>query len=47
MPQVLEKDSIAKVIVEISEKRLGVTAVLDAKNTIRWNYYGRRYSKNA
>lgn len=34
VPQVLEKDSIAKVIVEISEKRLGVTAVLDAKNTI-------------
>jgi len=34
VPQVLEKDSIAKVIVEISEKRLGVTAVLDAKNAI-------------
>jgi len=34
VPQVLEKDSIANVIVEISEKRLGVTAVLDAKNTI-------------
>ena len=34
VPQVLEKDSIAKVIVEISEKRLGVTAVLDTKNAI-------------
>ncbi len=34
VPQVLENDSIAKVIVEISEKRLGVTAVLDAKNAI-------------
>ena len=34
VPQVLEKDSIAKVIVEISEKRLGVTAVLNAKNAI-------------
>ena len=34
VPQVLEKDSIANVIVEISEKRLGVTAVLDAKNAI-------------
>jgi len=34
VPQVLEMDSIAKVIVEISEKRLGVTAVLDAKNAI-------------
>ena len=34
VPQVLEKDSIARVIVEISEKRLGVTAVLDAKNAI-------------
>lgn len=28
LPKVLENDSIAKVIVEISEKRLGVTAVL-------------------
>ena len=34
VPQVSENDSVAKVIVEISEKRLGVTAVLDAKNTI-------------
>jgi arabinose-5-phosphate isomerase len=28
LPKVLENDSIAKVIIEISEKRLGVTAVL-------------------
>lgn len=34
VPHVSENDSIAKVIVEISEKRLGVTAVVDAKNTI-------------
>jgi arabinose-5-phosphate isomerase len=34
IPKVLEKDSIAKVIVEISEKRLGVTAVLDAQEAI-------------
>tara|TARA_B110000091_G_C13810606_1_gene474845 strand:- start:2279 stop:3250 length:972 start_codon:yes stop_codon:yes gene_type:complete len=34
VPQVLENDSIAKVIVEISEKRLGVTAVLNAQNAI-------------
>ena len=34
VPQVSENDSVAKVIVEISEKRLGVTAVLDAKNAI-------------
>ncbi|MDA9339548.1 KpsF/GutQ family sugar-phosphate isomerase [Polaribacter sp.] len=34
IPQVLENDSIAKVIVEISEKRLGVTAVLDAHKAI-------------
>jgi len=34
VPHVSENDSIAKVIVEISEKRLGVTAVIDAKNTI-------------
>jgi arabinose-5-phosphate isomerase len=29
LPQVLENDSLAKVIIEISEKRLGVTAVLN------------------
>jgi|TARA_B110000238_G_C16140107_1_gene445825 arabinose-5-phosphate isomerase len=34
VPTVLENDSIAKVIVEISEKRLGVTAVLNAQNAI-------------
>ena len=34
VPQVSENDSVAKVIVEISEKRLGVTAVLNAKNAI-------------
>ncbi|CAI8356969.1 MAG: Arabinose 5-phosphate isomerase KdsD [Polaribacter sp. SA4-10] len=34
VPKVLENDSIAKVIVEISEKRLGVTAVLNAQNAI-------------
>jgi len=34
VPQVLENDNIVKVIIEISEKRLGVTAVLDAKNAI-------------
>jgi arabinose-5-phosphate isomerase len=34
VPHVSENDSIAKVIVEISEKRLGVTAVVDAINTI-------------
>ena len=34
VPHVSENDSIAKVLVEISEKRLGVTAVVDAKNTI-------------
>lgn len=34
VPHVSENDSIAKVIIEISEKRLGVTAVVDAKNTI-------------
>ena len=34
LPQVSENDSVAKVIVEISEKRLGVTAVLNAKNAI-------------
>lgn len=33
LPQVSENDTIAKVIVEISEKRLGVTAVID-KNKI-------------
>ncbi|MDB4009621.1 KpsF/GutQ family sugar-phosphate isomerase [Polaribacter sp.] len=34
VPQVSENDSVAKVIIEISEKRLGVTAVLNAKNAI-------------
>ena len=34
VPQVSENDSVAKVIVEISEKRLGVTAVLNSKNAI-------------
>lgn len=34
VPQVSENDSVAKVILEISEKRLGVTAVLNAKNAI-------------
>lgn len=33
-PKVLANDSISKVIVEISEKRLGVTAVVDNNNTI-------------
>ncbi|CAL2108340.1 D-arabinose 5-phosphate isomerase KdsD [Tenacibaculum sp. 190524A02b] len=33
-PKVLASDSISKVIVEISEKRLGVTAVVDSNNTI-------------
>ncbi|CAL2080181.1 KpsF/GutQ family sugar-phosphate isomerase [Tenacibaculum sp. 190524A02b] len=33
-PKVLASDSISKVIVEISEKRLGVTAVVDNNNTI-------------
>ena len=34
LPKVLENDSISKVIVEISEKRLGVTAVLNSEKTI-------------
>jgi arabinose-5-phosphate isomerase len=34
VPQVLENDRIVKVIVEISEKRLGVTAVLNAQDAI-------------
>jgi len=34
LPQVSENDSIAKVIVEISEKRLGVTAVVKDKKVI-------------
>ena len=33
-PKVLENDSIAKVIVEISEKRLGVTAVLNEEKIV-------------
>ncbi|AUC14847.1 D-arabinose 5-phosphate isomerase [Tenacibaculum sp. SZ-18] len=34
LPKVLVSDKIAKVIVEISEKRLGVTAVVDRNNKI-------------
>ncbi|WP_026777629.1 SIS domain-containing protein [Polaribacter sp. Hel_I_88] len=34
LPQVVETDTIAKVIVEISEKRLGVTAVVKDKKVI-------------
>jgi len=34
IPKVLENDSISKVIMEISEKRLGVTAVLNTDNSI-------------
>ena len=35
LPKVLEEDKITKVIVEISEKRLGVTAVVDDNNKIK------------
>jgi arabinose-5-phosphate isomerase len=34
IPKVLENDSITKVIIEISEKRLGVTAVLNSEEKI-------------
>lgn len=34
LPKVLASDKITKVIVEISEKRLGVTAVVDSNNNI-------------
>jgi len=35
LPKVLPTDNVSKVIVEISEKRLGVTAVVDSNNTIK------------
>ncbi|WP_075340896.1 KpsF/GutQ family sugar-phosphate isomerase [Tenacibaculum agarivorans] len=35
LPKVLPTDNVSKVIVEISEKRLGVTAVVDSDNTIK------------
>lgn len=34
LPKVLPSDTISKVIIEISEKRLGVTAVVDKKNKV-------------
>ena len=46
-PSVLLTQSLKEVIVEMTKKRLGATAVVDRQKNLTWHYYRWRSEKNA